>query len=174
MEMQKDRQLGAGRTHKYPKQDMIFAQKVLGGMCEYGTQVMGYPLDLMWGMFVNSEFCELFENGFGKAIFTTGPGLAMNVENSIRGRFIPKRQGKMPAAENTTPNYWVGWAMAYYQWDYTRPFREIADRIHINEVYKMYEVYHCTGKVNFSDAMEELMLERENGRSFAPSWATED
>lgn len=41
-----------------------------------------------------------------------------------------------------SPEYWIGWALAYYQWVSGRSFRSITDLVSMEDLYLMYPVYH--------------------------------
>ena len=41
-----------------------------------------------------------------------------------------------------SPEYWAGWALAYYQWYTGRTFIKIYKVVSIQELLDMYDVYH--------------------------------
>ena len=52
-----------------------------------------------------------------------------------------------------SPEYWAGWALAYYQWCTCRSFIRINDAVPIGKVIDMYEVYHEVDILHFVDAV---------------------
>lgn len=45
-------------------------------------------------------------------------------------------------SEERSEVYWTGWALAEYQWDTCRRFKDIFSRIPLSEIVTMYSVYH--------------------------------
>ena len=68
-------------------------------------------------------------------------------------------QRRLPAptnAEDCSPEYWAGWAVAEYQWFTGRRFKDIFERIPLSKIIGMYSVYHEMDITSFIDTMEEL------------------
>lgn len=55
-----------------------------------------------------------------------------------------------------SPEYWAGWALAYYQWYTCRTFIKINKAVPINKVVNMYDVYHEMDITQFVDTVNEL------------------
>lgn len=55
-----------------------------------------------------------------------------------------------------SPEYWTGWALAYYQWFTCRPFMKINAAVPIHRIVQMYNVYHEMDITHFVDTMNEL------------------
>ena len=53
--------------------------------------------------------------------------------------------------------YWMGWALAYYQWETALSFNEIIRCVPINEIKALYYPYHEMDIRQFSDRMNELI-----------------
>ncbi|MCI5831168.1 MAG: helix-turn-helix transcriptional regulator [Treponema sp.] len=51
--------------------------------------------------------------------------------------------------------YWAGWALAQYQWQNARRFKDIFERVPFNEIIGMYPVYHEEDITDFISAMDE-------------------
>ncbi len=58
-----------------------------------------------------------------------------------------------------SPEYWAGWALAYYQWYSDRSFEEIFKAVSLEEIINMYPLYHEMDIVHFTERMNQLMLE---------------
>ena len=54
-----------------------------------------------------------------------------------------------------SPEYWAGWALAYYQWHTARPFMKIYKVVTIEDLLKMYSVYHEMDIMKFVEAINE-------------------
>ena len=57
---------------------------------------------------------------------------------------------------NRSPEYWTGWAIAYYQWETGLCFEEIQQAVPITEVLLLYNPYHEMDIRQFRDKMNEL------------------
>lgn len=58
-----------------------------------------------------------------------------------------------------SPEYWAGWALAYYQWYTNRSFGEIFKAVTLEDIINMYPLYHEMDIVHFTERMRQLMLE---------------
>ncbi len=56
-----------------------------------------------------------------------------------------------------SPEYWAGWALAYYQWYSSRSFTEIISYIPLSQLIRMYPVYHEMDISHFTDQIEALI-----------------
>ncbi len=54
-----------------------------------------------------------------------------------------------------SPEYWCGWILAYYQWFTDRHFKEILSAVKINDLLKMYPVFHEMDEIKFVEAMNK-------------------
>ena len=52
--------------------------------------------------------------------------------------------------------YWIGWAVAYYQWHSGKRFMDIFNCITYKELERMYPIYHEMDITQFVDAMDEI------------------
>ena len=56
-----------------------------------------------------------------------------------------------------SPEYWVGFAMAFYQWYTGKTFQRIYRAVSISEILKMYPVFHEMDIMQFVSAMDEKL-----------------
>jgi DNA-binding Xre family transcriptional regulator len=56
-----------------------------------------------------------------------------------------------------SPEYWAGWAMAFYQWYSGRSFTEILTTMPLSRIIMMYPVYHEMDIIHFAEEMDEQM-----------------
>lgn len=56
-----------------------------------------------------------------------------------------------------SPEYWAGWALAFYQWFSDRSFMEILSVVPLNRIIRMYSVYHEADIMRFVDYMQSEM-----------------
>lgn len=43
---------------------------------------------------------------------------------------------------NRSPEYWTGWALAYYQWNTGKSFQKINEEVPIEMIVEMYHPFH--------------------------------
>ncbi len=81
------------------------------------------------------------------------------MDTSTSGRCIPPFLSaiELPRLLAGNPEYWGGWALAYYQWYSSRSFMEILSAKKLSEVIDMYPTYHEMDVVQFADHMDEVM-----------------
>ena len=58
-----------------------------------------------------------------------------------------------------SPEYWAGWALAYYQWYSCRSFSEILATVSLKAIIQLYPVYHEMDIMQFVDLMNRRMKE---------------
>lgn len=101
--------------HAYDKIYLSTAQKCLAHMLDYMVNDLKYPLEKAWKYFWASGHSQNFELGDCTILAgTSGVELARRVLEQA-GKPEPVR--KASYAYDRSPEYWTGWAIAYYQWD---------------------------------------------------------
>ena len=59
-----------------------------------------------------------------------------------------------------SPEYWAGWALAYYQWYSNLSFYDIFRGISLEGIIQMYPVYHQMDLSHFVDHLNSLILKK--------------
>lgn len=140
--------------HAYDKSYLATAQKNLARMLDYLVNNLNHALETAWQWFLTSELSTRFEQGDCSVLVgSSGVELARKVLEQA-GEPIPKQ--KSSYAYDRSPEYWTGWAIAYYQWDTGLSFSEIEQAVSITEVRMMYAPYHEMDIRQFADKMNEL------------------
>lgn len=75
----------------------------------------------------------------------------------------------MPEAEDLmyldkSPEYWTGWALAYYQWKSGQSFRQIDHAVSIDTVCAMYDPLHEADIEKFVYIMNEKLKQQDVSR----------
>ena len=138
----------------YHKVYLEKARTNLGRMLDFATYDLGYDPCEFFDLFMN---CGLAER-FGKGEFTLTVGMS-GVELAYRVLELTKNQVEFPKPRYTadrSPEYWAGWALAYYQWETAMPFVEILEYIPLDDIIRMYSPYHEMDIRHFCDRMNEL------------------
>ena len=140
--------------HAYDKTYLAAAQKCLARMLDYMVNDLQYQLKAAWNWFLMSEMSRRFELGDSAVLVgNSGVELARKVLEQA-GEPAPTR--KASYAYDRSPEYWTGWAIAYYQWDTGMHFLEIEQAVPIAEVRMLYVPYHEMDIRQFVDKMNEL------------------
>ena len=138
----------------YHKVYLEKARTNLGRMLDFATYDLGYDPCKFFDLFMN---CGLAER-FGKGEFTLTVGMS-GVELAYRVLELTEYQLEYPKPRYTadrSPEYWAGWALAYYQWETAMPFVEILEYIPLDDIIRMYSPYHEMDIRQFCDRMNEL------------------
>lgn len=139
----------------YDKSYLGAAQTSLGRSLDYAVYDAGYELADYYRLFLASAYAARFEHGDYRVLAgMSGVELACRVfgESGIKPPY-PE------AGERTarSPEYWTGWALAYYQWQTAYTFAEIEGVVPIETVCGMYMPYHEMDISAFVRNMNERM-----------------
>lgn len=140
--------------HAYPKVYLEKARTNLGRMLDFATYDLGYDTSQFFDLFVNSGLAEWF----GKGDFTLTVGMS-GVELAYRVLDLTKNQVERPKPRYTadrSPEYWAGWALAYYQWETAMSFEEIVEFVPLSDILQMYSPYHEMDIRQFCDRLNEV------------------
>lgn len=140
--------------HAYDKSYLAAAQKNLARMLDYLVNDLHHSLETAWQWFLTSNLSSRFEQGDCSVLVgLSGVELARIVLEQA-GETAPIQQPSY--TYDRSPEYWTGWAIAYYQWDTGLRFSEIEQAVPITEVRLMYTPYHEMDVRQFTDKMNEL------------------
>lgn len=140
--------------HAYDKSYLSSAQKNLARMLDYMVNDLKHSLETVWQWFLMSRTSHRFERGDCSVLSgMSGVELARMVLQES-GQPIPDIRPSY--ACDRSPEYWTGWAIAYYQWDTGLHFDEIERAVHISDIRLLYTPYHEMDIRQFIDKMNEL------------------
>ena len=140
--------------HAYNKVYLEKARTKHGRMLDYATYDLGYDPCEFFDLFINSGLAQPF--GKGDSTLTVGMS---GVELACRVLELTKQQMEFPRPEykaDRSPEYWAGWALAYYQWETAIPFSQILEHTPLDVIIRMYSPYHEMDIRHFCDQMNEL------------------
>ena len=143
--------------HAYDKNYLSKAQNNLASMFDFAVYDLNEDLTLFYKKFLQSKISSRFERGEATVIAgRSGVELALELigDESLASKYRP--------AANRTPEYWCGWALAYFQWQTNLSFKEIDNYIPVSEVLNMYSPFHEMDISQFCDKMLELYKKRKN------------
>ena len=135
------------------------AQISLAWMFEYGVNQYGYALEDFYDRFLASGIAQRFaENDPAIVAGRSGGELAYEVLERTEPGIHPI--GQIFTMERSR-EYWVGYALAYYQRQKNLNFDDITKKVPISEIQKMYYLYHEMDLTHFVLEMDRRMEEQK-------------
>ena len=142
--------------HAYDKVYLEKARTSLGRMLDFAVYELGYDLTAFFNMFISCGLAARFGDGdFCVIAGKSGVELAYKV---LEDSGLNIQRIKPSFASARSPEYWTGWALAYYQWETALSFKEITTCIPISDILSLYYPYHEMDIRQFADKMNELYL----------------
>lgn len=141
----------------YHKVYLEKARNNLGRMLDFATYDLGYDPCTFFDLFINSGLAKGFEKGeFNLTVGMSGVELAYRVLE-LTNHQVEDPQPRYTA--DRSPEYWAGWALAYYQWETALSFLDILECVPLDDIIRMYSPYHEMDIRQFCDRMNELYRE---------------
>lgn len=144
--------------HAYQEIYRSRAQAVLGEALDYAVNSCCIPGDTFLKQFIVSSVSRKMENGEPAYLAgKSGIELAAEVVFETSGKTLTK----IPKERfDRSAEYWIGWAVAYYQWVSGRKYAAILKAFSFDELLKMYVTLHEADLSKFADIAEQRMKER--------------
>ena len=129
------------------------AKKILGQAFDYLINDFGVEPNRAADLFITSGYAQMFEIGNPSVVAgMSGIELGMVIIDKI---YVNPNLPEPLYRYDRTPEYWVGWALAEFQWASGRTFKDIFRRVSFEEMLKMYPIYHEMDVNHFVKDMEE-------------------
>ncbi len=144
-------------TRAYQEIYLSRAQAALGDAFDYAVNVCRIPGADFVKLFTVSSVSKRMENG-EPAILVGKSGV------EIAADVIFETTGKQPEAEpqerfGCSREYWIGWAICYYQWFSARTYSDIFDVLSYEDLVNMYYTLHEADISKFADIIDEKIRE---------------
>ena len=140
--------------HAYDKVYLDKARTALARMLDFAVYDLKYSITEFFDLFIASGVATRFENGdFTVLVGKSGVELAYEVLEKA-GVAFERIKPNYPT--DRSAEYWTGWALAYYQWETSLSFAEIARYIPIEDILGLYQPYHEMDIRHFVDKMNEM------------------
>ena len=131
------------------------AQSMLGDAFDYAVNIFGLDGDVFVKIFVASPSCTRLENG--DPSFLAGKNGIELASEVIEEAFGKKVNVEVEPRMDRSEEYWIGWAIAYYQWYSGRGFSEIFKVNSFGNLKQMYHPLHEADITKFVDITESRM-----------------
>ncbi len=140
--------------HAYDENMRPKAQATLGRAFDFTAYEIGYlPADFL-SLFIESGYAERFGRGEPAIVMgLSGIELALRIFEDTVGL---QRTVRIRYPEGRSKEYWIGWALARYQWETGLSFRGIQDSISMEIIDSLYAAYHEMDVSQFVARMDEL------------------
>ena len=128
------------------------AQSLLGDAFDYAVNVFGVPGDVFVKIFIANPICTRLENGDPSCVAAkNGIEIAAEIIADALGE---KKQIEIEPRLGRSEEYWIGWAVAYYQWYSDRKFSEIFKIYSFDDLKVLYHPLHEADISKFVDITE--------------------
>ena len=143
--------------HAYQEIYLSKAQSVLGDAFDYAVNTCDIPGNDFVKLFLASSVSKRMENG--EPTYLSGKS---GIE--IVREIVAETKGKELQIEaqdrfGRSKEYWIGWAVAYYQWYSGRKYRDIFKVVSFEDLQKMYYTLHEADITKFVDIVDSKIKE---------------
>lgn len=143
--------------HAYHEIYLNRAQSALGTAFDYAINVCKINGEDFVKIFAVSNICKRFEKGESAVVSgKSGIEIAREVIFEATGKQLDVEPQNSFAR---TKEYWIGWAVAYYQWHSNRKYIEIFNAVSYNNFEQMYYSLHEADISKFVDIVDKKIKE---------------
>ena len=129
----------------------------MGEAFDYAVNTCGISCNDFVKLFLASSVCKRMENGEPAYIAgKSGIEIVIEVVSQTMGKEI---SNEPEARFGRSKEYWIGWAVAYYQWYSCRKYSEIFKVFSFDDLQQMYYTLHEADITKFVDIVNERMHE---------------
>ena len=144
--------------HAYQEIYLNNVQAALGDMVDYGVNLCGFSAESFIKLFLASSVSKKIENG-EPAYLSGKSGVELVVE------IVKETTGKDISIEirdqySRSREYWIGYAIAYYQWYSSRKFKDIFKVFSFSDLQNMYYTLHEADITKFAEIVDSRIREK--------------
>ena len=147
-------------TRAYNSTYLEKAQVALADSLDFAVNDLALDLKEYFEMFIASGVAGDFECGDPRTVVGRS-GIELTYE-VLDKTGCPVSISPIGYRYDRTPEYWTGWALAYYQWFSAQSFARINSFVPIEEVRAFYIPYHEMDVSRFCERMDETMKQRNS------------
>ena len=132
------------------------AMNTLAKMLDYAVGVYHEDIDYAFKRFVDSGLAARFETGDPNLISgKSGVELYWSMTKNHFNTFLEYQ------VLYRTPEFWLGWSLAYYQWYTKRSFRFVHMRVSLKELLGWYSTFHEADILKFVEELDKRIVPNE-------------
>ena len=137
----------------YPSDYLNMAQRVMGDMLDFAVNTCNMDIDEFYTLFLASDISTQLQDG--NPTYLVGKTGCEIVKEVIKESGMESVSYEDEMYLDKSPEYWAGWALAYYQWYTCRRFIKINKAVSIDNIVDMYDVYHEMDIMHFVNAVND-------------------
>lgn len=144
-------------THAYQEIYLSKAQSVIGDAFDYAVNTCAIPGTDFVKLFIASSVSKRMENGEPAYLAgKSGIEIVREIVVETKGQEL---QIEPQEHFGRSKEYWIGWAVAYYQWYSGRKYRDIFKVLSFVDLQKMYYTLHEADITKFVDIVDSKIKE---------------
>ncbi len=137
----------------YQETYLCKAQATLGEAFDYAVNDCDIPGNIFAKYFIVSSVSKKMENGEPEYLAgKSGIEIVCEILDEIKGE---KLEAEVQYNANRSVGYWIGWALAYYQWYSNRKYSEIFSAVTYDDLKMMYHTLHEADITKFVDILDD-------------------
>ena len=140
-------------TRAYREMYLHSAQTVLGDAFDYAVNTCHIKGEDFIKLFTASSFSKRMETG-EPALLSGRSGIEL-VSDIMLETSGTQLEIEQQVRYQRSPEYWIGWAIAYYQWMSARSYGDIFKVLSYEELLRMYRTLHEADISNFAEIADE-------------------
>ena len=143
--------------HAYQEIYLSKAQAVLGEAFDYAVNTCKISSEDFVRLFITSTVSRRMENGEPSVIAgKSGIEIVLDIVLETTGKSLDVEPAE---SVSRSREYWIGWAVAYYQWYSARSYFEIFKALPFDELQNMYYTLHEADISKFADIADKKIRE---------------
>ncbi len=131
------------------------AQNILGHAVDFAVMTLNLDPDLFQNAFTVSAASKQF--ACGNPRYTAGLNGCELARIVLEETHTPFQDAEDAMYLDKSPEFWAGWALAFYQWYSSRSFMEILTVVPLSRIIEMYPVYHEMDITHFAEQMDRAL-----------------
>lgn len=143
--------------HAYQEIYLSKAQSVLGDAFDYAVNTCTIPGTDFVKLFIASYASKRMENG--EPVYLVGKSGIEIVREIVAETKGQELQIEPQEHFGRSKEYWIGWAIAYYQWYSGRKYSDIFKVLFFEDLQKMYYTLHEADITKFVDIVDSKIKE---------------
>lgn len=138
--------------HAYDEDYVAGAQRILGDAVDFAVMTLGLDPDSFGRAFAVSSCSKQF--AMGNPSYVAGINGCELTRMVLEETKTSYEDSEDAMYIDKSPEYWSGWALAFYQWYSNRSFMEILSYVSMADIMELYAAYHEMDIMQFVDRMQ--------------------
>ena len=145
--------------HAYDYDYVSGAQRILGDAADFAIITLGVEPNVFGDALSVADAGRQFALGNPKYVAgMNGCEFARIILDQTKTSYSDKEDAMFV---DKSPEFWAGWALAFYQWYKGYSFMEILDAVSFDSIIDMYPIYHEMDIMQFVDSIE-ISMQKNN------------